>query len=137
MIIQITPILQFFLYAFVSFLITYLLYRKGRFDEVRKIEHTILTVAGVILPFVDVFETLIALKYGREGNPIINLTPPEYQFAFLATTHIGLSALAFSLGWKGRSQENVRIRFGLMLIVIFEAILTVINALLLKFYGFL
>lgn len=137
MITQIVFILQFFLYVFVSVLITYLLYRKGRFNYVRKIEHSILTAAGVILPFVDIFETLIAIRYEIEGNPLIKLTPSEHQLPLLIITHVGLSALAFILGWKGRFQENIRIRLGLMLVVIFEVIITVINALLLKLYGLL
>lgn len=125
MVIQILSRLQYFLYW------------KGRFNDVRKIEHAILTAVGVILPFVDVFETLIGLRYEIEGNPFINSTPPEYHLPLLIITHIGYSALVFILGWKGKSQEKVRVQFALVLFVVFMVIVTVINAILLKWYGVL
>lgn len=130
-------VLQLFFCVFASFLITYLLYRRGRFTVVRKTELAILTVAGIILPIVDVFETLILLNYGLEGNPLINLTSPEYQLPFLIITHIGYGAIAFVLGLKGRSQKGALFRFPLMFLVVLEVIIVTINVIPLKLLGIL
>jgi len=89
----------YLLFASISGVIVYLLLLKGKFNDVRKTENAILTVVGVILPFVDVFQTLPAIEYGIEGNPFINLTPPEYQLSLLVISHIGFSLIALMLGW--------------------------------------
>jgi hypothetical protein len=103
---------------------------KGWFTPVKKTFHIVLAVLGILLPFVDVYQTLIGLELGREGNPLINLTPSELQFSFLIITHVLLSVLSIVLGWKGYAEENMPYRAFLSLLVVALLITAVMNALL-------
>lgn len=124
------------LYASVSFLVTYFLYRRRRFKVVRKAENAILTAFGVILTFVDVIETWVG--YEHEGNPlviqIIELLA-EGGWIIFVLFHVAAAIFVVLLGWKGRFEEEVRVRATLFGVVVYLAILTVMNALLLRLYG--
>lgn len=93
---------------------------------------------GIVFPFIDVIETWFALEYGHEGNPLVRWSmtslPTGYGWTLFVLYHLALSALAFFLGWKGKSEEAVSYRELLGLLDILEGVLIIGNALLLKFY---
>lgn len=128
--------LQLLLYVFVSFIITYALYQKGKFENVGKTGNLILTVLGVILLFVDVIETWVGFEF--EGSFFVILTiklVPAYGWFIFILAHVGASVLVVFLGWQGKPQKEARII--LTFLVILLGILTGMNAVLLKLYGVL
>lgn len=124
------------LYGFVSFLVTYYLHRRGRFKVVRRAENVMLTALGVVLTYVDVIVTWVGYKY--EGNPfviqIIELLAEGGWFVFVLF-HAGASLLVVFFGWKGKSEEEVKVRAVLFFVVVYLVILTAMNAVLLALYG--
>jgi len=131
----VSVMIVYFLCPFVSFLVTYFFYRRGKIKVTRKTSLVILTLVGAFLPFVDVIQTLIAIRYGFEGNPLINLTPSEYQFPFLILTHIGWSVFALFLGWTGKSQEKIWARAVLVFFIIWPGLLVVYNVVAMRLHG--
>lgn len=124
---------EILLYGFISFLITYLLHRRGRFKVVRKNEIRILAVLGVILPFVDVVETWFG--YEHEGNPFVIHTIgllAEGGWLIFILSHVVASMLVVILGWRSMSEKEVIARAILFGSVVYLILLTVMNALLLK-----
>ncbi len=96
-----------------------------------------LTVVGVVLSFVDVIQTSLAVEHGVEGNPLINLIPSEYQWPFVFISHIGMSIFVLMLGWVGRSPKNVVARAGLTFFVVFLTLGVVGNIVAMKLHGLL
>jgi hypothetical protein len=95
----------------------------------------VLTVVGVILPWVDVIQTLPAIEYRIEGNPFINLAPPEYQLHLLVISHVGFSIIALVLGWLGKSPRNVEARFGLSFFLVVLTLIAVNNIIAFTLHG--
>jgi len=133
---SIVPLLQFAIYFIVSFIVTYILYRKGWFNNVKKTFHNFLIILGILLPIVDSYQTLRALELGKEGNPIFNFTPLDFQLSFVIITHIAMIMISIFFGWKGYSEENVLFRASLSFFVTALVITTFVNALALLVYSF-
>ena len=117
-----------FVYFGVSSLITYVLYRKGKFKNVDKSKNLIITALGFILPFVDIIETWIGFEY--EGNPLLLLIPEEYMWPIFISSHIAFSFVMLCIGKKGMAEVNANHRVFLTLITFCLLLLTVMNVVL-------
>ena len=130
---------EFFLYTFFSLIIWYTLYRRGAFNTVGRIKHYLLVGIGIVFPLVDIIETKLALENNYEGNPLviwcISNLPNGYGWNLFILIHLIMSALAFCLGWIGKSEENIGPRVTLALLDVFCVFVVTINALLMKLYG--
>jgi hypothetical protein len=94
-----------------------------------------LTVAGVSLPFLDVIETVVGFEY--EGNPFLTtgIILPQVAWIVFVFLHLALSASVIFLGGKASLEAEVGARATLEGLVLFMAIVTGMNAILLKLYG--
>ncbi len=104
-----TPIL-FFITLAILLVVCYIAYLRGKFDKVRRI-HFLFAGLAAILPIADVFQTLIALNRGTEGNPIFLylLTGLSRQLglALFIFIHLFFCALGLYAGWNGKNDQAV------------------------------
>lgn len=116
------------IYAGISSLTTYILYKKGKFENVNKSKYAVVTALGFILLFVDIIETWVAFEY--EGNLILLLIPREYLWQIFISFHIVGSVILLWLGKKGMMKENISHRAILTFATVYLILLTVMNAVL-------
>jgi hypothetical protein len=100
----------FFLILVILLVIGYVAYLKGKFNKVRRI-HFLFAGLAIILPMVDVFQTLIALNRETEGNPIflyfLTILPRQLGLALFIIVHLVFCVLGFYVGWNGKNERAV------------------------------
>lgn len=101
---------MFFLTLVILLIICYIAYLRGKFNKVRRI-HFLFAGLAAILPVADVFQTLIALNRGTEGNPIflyfLTMLPKELGLTLFISLHLIFCGLGLHAGWNGKNDQAV------------------------------
>jgi hypothetical protein len=121
--------IQFLLYVLPPIVIVALLFKTHKLSSLTERDIKILSIAGVILPWIDVIETIVGLEH--EGNPFllywINLSPIIGWGSFILA-HLLFSGLSYCLGNLGSKPEKIRYRALLVGLDIYLLILIALNA---------
>jgi len=115
----------------------YLLYNKGEFKRSSKAD-IIFFGFGSTLPFVDILQSLLGLRYGIEGNPVVvwlveNLS--IYGLAIFIFIHVASSILSLWLWWIARRKSDETARLFLTLVGLYWLLIVVWNFVALKVGG--
>lgn len=120
---------QILLYIVPAILVTFIAFRKGKLNSPKENTLKVLTVVGVVLPWIDVLETAVGFEY--DGNAFLlgqyNLSP-LFMTTLFVLSHFLLSILAFTSGKSSRKPENIVWKFILVFLDAWLVILVIMNA---------
>lgn len=83
-------------YGLVSLSVTYVLYKKHKFENVDRFQHYALVGMGIVLPFIDLIETCIGIEY--ELNPFFQ----HHGVKAFIISYVSRAGASLFLGWVSK-----------------------------------